>query len=148
VHRTAAGALVALAVVSGTSCVGPSRTAEDYKNKAANTAEAVASSVQTTRFGAQAVHDKRITAAYLSRLVAEAEEDALAAQASFDSVQPPNHEADDVHDHLDELLTDALDLLRSARLAARRGHDAELTALTDPLSKIGDKLDAFEQDPK
>jgi NTP pyrophosphatase (non-canonical NTP hydrolase) len=144
--RTAAAALLALTLATG--CVGPSRTVEDYKDKAANTAEAVASSVQTARFGAQAAHDKRITAAYLSRLVAEAEEDALAAQASFDSVQPPGHEADDVHDHLDELLTDALDLLRSARLAARRGHDAELTALTDPLSEVGDKLDAFEQDPR
>jgi NTP pyrophosphatase (non-canonical NTP hydrolase) len=142
-----AAAGVLLAVVA-TGCVGPSRTVEDYKNKAANTAEAVASSVQTARFGAQAAHDKRITAAYLSRLVAEAEEDALAAQASFDSVQPPDHDADEVHDHLDELLTDALDLLRSARLAARRGHDDELAGLTEPLSKIGDKLDAFEQDPK
>lgn len=141
--RTYAAAAALLAAVA---CVGPSRTDADYESKAANTAEAVASSVETARFGAVAQAEGRMTAAYLARLVAEAEEDALAAQQAFDSVQPPSDHADEVHDHLDDLVQQALDLLRTARIDARRGHD--LAPLTDPLSKVGDALDAFEKDPR
>jgi hypothetical protein len=84
---------------------------------------------------------------YLSRLVAEAEEDALGAQQAFDAVQPPSATDDTVHDHLDDLLTDALDLLREARLAARRGELAHVASLSGKLSKAADALDAFEKDP-
>jgi hypothetical protein len=144
--RAVAAALLGACVTAG--CVSPSRTYDDYEHKAANTAEAIASSVSTVKLGADEAKDDRIFGPYLSRLVAEAEEDAQSAQSTFDSVQPPSERADDLHDHLDELVQDALDLLREARVAVRRGDRARLAQLRDALSKSADDLDAFEADPR
>lgn len=147
--RRAAVALAALGCALLTAgCVSPSRTDDDYRRKAANTAQAVASSVSTVFAGAEAARDGKVFGPYLSRLVAEAEDDALSAQQSFDSVQPPSGRSDDLHDHLDQLLQDALDVLREARLAARRGDLARVAQLRDALSKSADDLDAFEEHPR
>jgi hypothetical protein len=147
VNRTGYAAAALAATLLAAGCVSPSRTDRDYRRKAANTAEAVASSVNTVKLGADAARDGKVFGPYLSRLVAEAEEDALAAQQAFDSVQPPSATDDTVHDHLDELLTDALDLLREARLAVRRGELAHVASLSDKLTEAADALDAFEADP-
>ena len=143
--RAAAAAALAALLLGG--CVSPSRTDGDYARKAANTAEAVSSSLNSVKLGADAARDHKVFGPYLSRLVAEAEDDALAAQQAFDAVQPPSGAADTVHDHLDTLLKDALDLLRDARLAARRGQLQAVAALSDKLSKQADALDAFEEHP-
>ena len=142
--RAAGGALV-LVLLSG--CAGPSRTDGDYRAKAANTAEAVVSAVNTARLALDALREDRVPAAYLTRLVAEAEEDALAAQQAFDSVQPPSEAADSVHDHLDELVNDALDALRTLRVGARRGDTATLLAETAPLADVAQRLEDFEEHP-
>ena len=143
--RAAAAGLALLAL---TACVGPSRTDDDYRRKAANTAEAIASSVNTVRLGIDALREDRVQAAYLSRLVAEAEEDALAAQAAFDSVQPPSDGADGVHERLQKIEQDALDALRAVRVAVRRGHDGEAIGYADALARLADELDAFEKAPR
>jgi hypothetical protein len=140
--RVASAALLALLATTG--CVGPSRTDDDYARKAANTAEAVRSSVNTVRVGAHAVRQDRITGPYLSRLVAEAEEDAQAAQQAFDSVQPPSVQSDALHQQVDEVVQDALDLLRVARIAVRRGNLAEVARLDDRLQKAAEDLEALE----
>ena len=137
-------ALVAgVALLALTACVGPSRSDADYKAKAANTAEAIASSVNTVRLGIDALRADRVQAAYLSRLVAEAEEDALAAQQAFDAVQPPSGTADDVHQRLQEIEQDALDALRAVRVAVRRGHDGEVIGYADALARTADALQGF-----
>jgi ABC-type amino acid transport substrate-binding protein len=136
-----------VALLALTACVGPSRSDADYKAKAANTAEAIASSVNTVRVGIDALRANRVQAAYLSRLVAEAEEDALSAQQAFDSVQPPSGTADDVHDRLQTIEQDALDALHAVRVAVRRGHDAEAIGYADALAQSAEKLRKFEEDP-
>jgi broad specificity phosphatase PhoE len=146
--RIAATCVTAVALGAVTSCVGPSRTDDDYERKAANTAEAISSSLGTVQLGAENVLRRNVFGPYLSRLVAEAEDDAQSAQQAFDSVQPPSDRADEVHDHLDQLVQDALDLLRDARVAARRGDLAHVAGLRDALRKTADELDAFEADPK
>jgi hypothetical protein len=143
-----AAAVAVLVAVTLTGCVSPSRTDDDYEHKAANTAEAVASSVNTARVGVRAAANGKVFGPYLSRLLAEAEEDADAARQAFDSVQPPSDHADGVHDHLDAILTDALDVLRSLRIAVRRSDFAHLPAIADPLAGIADKLDEFEDHPR
>lgn len=143
---TVAG-LLAVALGAG-GCVSPSRTYDDYQHKAANTAEAVASSVGTVIVGADAAERGNVFGPYLSRLVAEAEEDAQAAQEAFDAVQPPSERADALHDHLDELVQKALDLLREARVAVRRGELARVVGLRAALTESADALSAFESDPR
>lgn len=138
--RTFAAGVALLAL---TACVGPSRSDADYKAKAANTAEAIASSVNTVRLGIDALRADRVQAAYLSRLVAEAEEDALSAQQAFDSVQPPSGTADDVHEALQEIAQDALDQLHAVRVAVRRGHDDEVIGYADALARSAEALEGF-----
>jgi hypothetical protein len=140
---TAAGLAAALALAG---CVSPSRTDDDYRHKAANTAEAVASAVGTARLAAVALRDGRVFGPYATRLIAEAEEDALAAQQAFDSVQPPSAAADTVHDTVDEAVRRALDLLRTARVAVRRGDFATVVAQAAGLEDAADELDRVAEE--
>jgi hypothetical protein len=140
----AAAALLAATLLTG--CVSPSRTDDDYAHKAANTAEAVASSVNTARLGVKAAREHRITGPYVSRLMAEAEEDAQAATDALDSVQPPSADADALHARLDELTGEALDVLRALRIAVRRGYPAtKLDEIAAPLGHLAEELDAFQE---
>jgi hypothetical protein len=140
---TAAAALAGCLALSG--CVGPSRTDADYESKARNTAEAVASALNTVHVTAQAVRDGKVSVNYATRLVAEAEEDADAASTAFDAVQPPSDQADRVHDEVDGMVQEALDLLRVARLAVRRGHADVLVRIDQRVTEVADRLDRFEE---
>jgi NTP pyrophosphatase (non-canonical NTP hydrolase) len=137
-------AAFAVVAVATAGCVSPSRTDDDYRHKAANTAQTVASSLQTARLGVKAAVDGKTFGPYLTRLLAEAEEDAEGAQAAFDAVQPPSEHADAIHDELADLLTDALDTLRGLRIAVRRSDLAKLRETARPLGELADKLDEFQ----
>jgi hypothetical protein len=143
--RVPAAALAALLL---TGCVSPSRTDDDYAHKAANTAEAVASSVNTAVLAVQAAYDGKVFAPYLSRLLAEAEEDANAAAQTLDSVQPPSRRADLMYAHLSGLVDGATYLLRELRVAVRRGDVAGLRRIAGPLPGIARALRHFESDPE
>jgi hypothetical protein len=78
-------------------------------------------------------------------LLAEAEEEAGAAQGTFDAIQPPDRRADQLRTRLDELLTEATSILAELRIAARWGRLAELPGLAAPLSKVADQLQAFAE---
>ncbi|MDT9685064.1 hypothetical protein RND61_23825 [Streptomyces sp. TRM76323] len=102
-------------------CAGPSPSGEDYRRKAANTAQTAASAVSTARLAVEAAGKGRLTGPYVSVLLGEAETDLLAAQGTFESRQPPGEEADAVRERLGELLDDAADVLADVRIGARRG---------------------------
>lgn len=137
-------AVLALVAVSSAGCVSPSRTDDDYRHKAANTAQTVASSLQSARLAVKAAADGRTFGPYLSRVLADVEEDADGAQASFDVVQPPSENADATHLELSGLLSDALDTLRALRVLARRGDLPKLRDAAQSLGDLADKLDAFQ----
>jgi hypothetical protein len=143
--RTLATALAALAIAACASCAGPSRTDRDYELKAANTAEAVASAVNTARFGVDAAARGRAPANFLSVLLGEAEEDALGAQDSFDSRQPPSARSDRLRTALDGVLVEATDVLSQLRIAVRRGQLDRLADLAAPLPGLARQLETFEQ---
>jgi len=140
--RRAAAALL-LVAVSGTGCVSPSRTDDDYQHKAANTAETVASSLQSARLAVQAALDGKTFGPYLSRILADVEEDADGAQTAFDAVQPPSERADAIHDRLAELVDESLDTLRALRVTARRGDLDRLRVVARPLGALAEALDKF-----
>jgi hypothetical protein len=128
-----------------TACAGPSRTRHDYELKAANTAEAVVSAIGTAQVGVQAAREDRASGPFLSVLLREAADDATAAQATFDSRQPPDSASDDLRDELDKLIDDAVSTLVELRTAVRRGEVGELAKIGEPLQGQHDKLDTFEQ---
>ena len=127
------------------ACTGPVRSTGVYESKAGVTAETVASAVETARLAVQAAQDGDAYGRYLTQVLAEASEDADAAQGTFDAIQPPDRRADELRDHLDELLTQATDTLTELRVAARRGHTAELAEPAAPLAKLAGKLHDFAE---
>jgi hypothetical protein len=133
---------VALGLLLVGACTGPVRSTSVYESKAGQTAETVSSAVQTALL---AVEGGKAFGRYLTQTLVEAEEDANAAQGTFDAIQPPDRRADELRDRLDELLGEATGTLAELRIAARRGRLADLPALAEPLPEVAEELDAFAE---
>jgi hypothetical protein len=114
-----------------------------YESKAANTAKSVVSAVQTARVAVQTAAEHRTFGRYLVQVLGEAEDDASGAQSTFDGIQPPDKRSDDLRNHLDELLTSAVDSISDLRITARRGQFGELARQAQALGSLADKLQAF-----
>jgi hypothetical protein len=127
------------------ACTGPVRSANVYESKAGVTAETVASAVETARLAVQAAQDGDAYGRYLTQVLAEAEQDADAAQGTFEGIQPPDRRADELRDRLDGLLGQATDTLAELRTLARRGRFAELAEPAAPLAKLAEELHAFAE---
>jgi len=125
------------------ACTGPVRSSEVYESKAGQTAATAASAVQTAALAVDAAKGDKAFGRYLTQLLVEAEEDAGAAQGTFDGIQPPDQRADQLRSRLDELLSEATGTLAELRVAARRGRFAELPELARPLPGVAAKLDDF-----
>jgi hypothetical protein len=110
------------------ACTGPVRSTNVYESKAGSAAQ-----------------DSDAYGRYLTQVLAEASEDADAAQGTFDGIQPPDHRADRLSDQLDELLGQATDTLTELRTLARRGRFAELVTAAAPLAGVTGKLHAFAE---
>jgi hypothetical protein len=136
--------LAILLVLLG-ACMGPVRSTNVYASKAGATAAAVASAVETARLAVDAAGQDKAFGRYLAQLLAEAERDATSAQGTFDAIQPPDGHADELRDQLDGLLGQATDTLAELRIAARRGHTAELAEPGAPLAELAGKLHAFAE---
>jgi hypothetical protein len=139
-HRRFAAAALALALAG---CVGPARTHRAYEGKAARTAETAASAVETALLAARAADDARAFGPYLSVTLSEAEKDASGAQATFDSIQPPDTASDELRDQLDAMLTQAVGILSELRIKARRHELPALAAVAAPLEELGTRLADF-----
>jgi hypothetical protein len=136
--------VVAVMLLVG-ACTGPVRSSPVYESKAGQTAEAVASAVQTALLAVDAAKDDKAYGRYLTQVLVEAEEDAGSAQGTFDDIQPPDDRADELRSHLDELLGEATGTLADLRIAARRGRFAELPELARPLPEVAAELDEFAE---
>ena len=136
-------AVLAVALAACVQPVGPARTFDSYEHKAKRTAETALSAVQTGRLCAQSARRDDTFAPYLAVLVSDAENTASGAQTTFESVQPPNGKSDNLRDHLDPLLTRAVDALSQARIAARRA-DFNGVAKQEPrLARSARELNRF-----
>jgi hypothetical protein len=127
------------------ACTGPVRSSEVYESKAGQTAETAASAVQTAVLAVEAAEGDKAFGRYLTQTLVEAEEDANAAQGTFDAIQPPDRRADQLRDRLDELVGEATDTLAELRIAARRGRLADLPELAEPLPEVAEELDDFAE---
>lgn len=133
--------MLALAAALATGgCAGPSRTDDDYRHKAANTAETMQGLIGTVQVAVDAASHHKVPAPYLSVTLAEADDDASATVSTFDSVQPPSDRSDQLRNRLDPLLQDTTSVLDDLRIAVRRGDIASLAKIAEPLKDLNGKL--------
>jgi hypothetical protein len=123
--------------------VGAARTLGKYRGKAANSAEAAASDVVTGHLVAETASKGNAFGPYTALMLSDAEESLGGVQSTFDSIEPPDSEADALRTELDGLLSDALTHLSAVRIAARRGELAHLDSVARPLLDDARKLQAF-----
>ena len=113
-----------LAALGSASCAGPSRTTDDFHHKASSTARATTSAVETALLVQQSFDRRRLFGSYAAVVISEAEDDASSAQNTFDSVQPPAGDNQDLRSALDEVLDAVGSDLSDLRIAVRRGDRA------------------------
>jgi hypothetical protein len=138
-------ALGVVLLLAATGCVGPSRTDGDFELKAGNTAKAVASALGTARLAADAASRGKATSNYVSVVFGEAEEEASAAQATFDSYQPPSAAADKLRTDVDDTLAKAIDGLAALRITARRGQLDRLAKISAELGPVATTLQQISE---
>jgi hypothetical protein len=114
--------------------IGPARTSGKYSGKAVTTARAAASDVATVLLVTNAASRGRAFGPYAALVVSDAEEALSGGQGTFDSIQPPDAQSDELRDALDELLGQATDDVAQVRIAARRGSLADLAEVAEPLN--------------
>jgi hypothetical protein len=139
--------IVAVALLVGLHPMTPARTADDYRHKAKDTAESVLSSVQTARLVARVGTRGDAFGPYVSVMLSESEVGADRAQASFESIQPPDHFSDRTRAHLTELMQRSGDVLSRLRISARRGELDRLERQAQPLRGLARDLRKFIDDP-
>jgi len=139
-------AVAAAVGAAATSCVLPARSTSAYRGKALSTTTAAISALESARFTADLAGRGRLTAAYSSIAMREAETDASAAQADFDSIQPPNTTSDRLRAQLDPLLADAVGTLSTLRIVTRRGDLDRLGHLAADAAKESRALQQFQED--
>ncbi|MFD5326446.1 hypothetical protein [Streptomyces sp. NPDC127092] len=140
-----ASAGVLLLVLSLCGCVSSSRTDTDYRNKAANSAEAVRSSVETARLLVRAVDAGKSPGPYTSRTLSQLEGAVGSVSTQFGSVQPPTRESVRLRTGLIDLLDEVESVLSELRIAARQGRLQALPRLAEPLPGLSERLRRFQE---
>lgn len=132
-----------IVVLAFSACVAPTRGFEAFEGKAVDSVRSVTSSVETTRMAIDSALGSEGTAAYLSRTISDAEEEAAGAEGSFATIQPPDARSDALREEVSPLLSSASDLVEDARIAMRRSDIAALSELAGELAKAAQKLHDF-----
>lgn len=122
------------------ACVGPSRTEWDYERKVANSAEAVASAVESALLTVETVQAGKAPPPYVSLRLSESEESVHAVETALGTVEPPDPSLDDLRSEALAVIGDAADVLEELRLAAYRAKLERLpqiaTRLEEPLARL------------
>jgi hypothetical protein len=101
--------------------------------------------VETARFVALVASEGKALSPSVAVALTDAEQDASAIQGAFGSIQPPNPQADELRDQLDELLSQAAAAISEMRVAARRDRLADLQRMAQPLGSLSDRLERFAE---
>jgi hypothetical protein len=139
------GAVMALVLIS-VACVAPARNTSTYSSKSGQTATTVLSAVNTAHLASDLAGQHRAFVPSTAVTIAGSEESARSAQGTFDSIQPPDPESDQIRAQLDPLLARAVDLITQLRIVARRGELDRLPAIAAPLEGVAASLDRFAEE--
>jgi hypothetical protein len=123
--------------------ISPARTFDAYEHKAKDTAESLLSSIETARLAARLASRGDLFGPYTSVVLSESDEGIGAAQAVFESVQPPDARSDRLRGELGKLLSDASDIVSGLRIDARRGELEVLARQARPLDGLSRDINAF-----
>ncbi|GAA4896274.1 hypothetical protein ACFPM3_15900 [Streptomyces coeruleoprunus] len=143
--RQACGPVLVLMLMLVAGCVGSSRTDTDYREKAANTAEAVRSSIETARLVVGAAGRGKSPGAYTSRTLSQLESAVGSVATQFGSVQPPTRDAARLREEITALLDRCRGVLGELRISARQGRLADLPRLAEPLPRLSARLRRFQE---
>ena len=133
----------AVALLSLAGCVGPARTLDAYEADVVATVEEVASAASTALLAVDASQAGRMTANYLTVVLAEAEGAGSSAQSQLESVQPPGKAADDLLASISPALDETTSVLADLRVAVRRSQLALLPHIAAPLDRLISRLERF-----
>jgi hypothetical protein len=128
------------------ACVAPARSSDAYEGKAADTAESVASAVETARLAVSAARDGRAFAQYLSVVLTEAEQGAGGSGNVFATIQPPDQGSARLRDELLDLVDRAESVLADLRIAVRSDQLERLPDIARPLEALGEQLARFAEE--
>jgi hypothetical protein len=135
----------AAAVVLLAGCAGPTHGTGDYRQKLANTSEALESSAQTVVMAAGLATGKRAFGTYVADVISQAEDDATSVQQTFDSRQPPSQAADQLRQDADKTFEQVVSAITDARVAARSGDDESLARSAGQLRTLMPDLQKLQQ---
>ena len=144
-RQLGAAGLGLVALVATAGCTGPVRSDGVYASKAAATAEAAASAVETAQLAVQETAAGKLFARSAAQTLAEAASDAADVQATFGAIQPPDRRSEALRGQLDRLLTPAVSTLDDLRTATRRGDLAQLPRIAAPLPRLSVELEQFQE---
>lgn len=114
-------------------CVGPTVTDAGYRNKVGATAREISSTIASARLAVQLELDGRMAFALTDRTVSDAESDADSAATALASRQPPTDSALRLYQRASQPIQDAVNALRTLRVAVRRG---DTTAIRTALAGL------------
>ncbi|MBT2367279.1 hypothetical protein J7E88_18700 [Streptomyces sp. ISL-10] len=136
---------VLVLVLSLAGCMSSSRTDTDYRNKVANSAEVVRSSIETARLLVRAAKNGKSPGPYTSRTLSQLESAVDSVVTQFGSVQPPTQEASQLRDDVISLLDEVQSALSQLRIAARQGLLQDLPRMAEPLPGLSERLRRFQE---
>lgn len=122
----------------------PPRGLDGYRERAAHTAEALGSQVQTALLWAEAHDDGKAFSTSTLVSFEEAEEDAVAAAKSFEGFTPPRG-GERWRTRFVALAVEVNDALAQLRIAGAQGRWDEVPALSAPLPRLASELTRFEE---
>ena len=135
--------LVACALVACAGCVLPARSFGAFEEKAAKTAETVASAVQNANLAVSLAINRKAFSPYITTLLDESEDDASSAQSTFGSIQPPDDRSLALSETLEAIVEPAVNTLTRLRIAARAGRFDEMPSARASLAHAAEQLDGF-----
>jgi hypothetical protein len=136
-------AVAAALGVAATGCVGPARTDPSYRSKAWTTVDQVHGAVETALLVIDGAHRHGLPSAFVSVAIADAEQDAVAAQETFESIQPPSQASDRVRERTTSAVDEAVTDLTALRIGTRRGEVDRLAPVAEELRSQARALQAL-----
>ncbi len=125
----------------------PPRSADAYRERAAQTAETLRSQVQTARIWVRSTEDGEVTHEAATVGLRETEADANKAGSKFEGYDPPAGLVD-LRARVSSLATDVTDALSTLRIATAHEEWSELPRLAEPLEDLAERLAELEKAAK
>lgn len=135
----------AVAVLLLSGCVGSSRSLQDYRLKAANTAQALAGVVGVSEALVRQAEADRVPAAFTSQALSEQQSDATSIVSGFLTVQPPGEASDAIRTSVQAVGREVEDALSGLVSDARRGRLGRSAAAAVPLQDLRARLERLQQ---